>query len=138
MRLRSYDRSRGQSSIVFDSLSLARVGDLGTAAVGPGAFDRVREHGLSKFVAHRRVERLLRGGITWLSDGKQKEEDGQDEKATQDQEAWDNTSHGGEIGALVGGGVVRKACGCAGAAAGARRVSVGPRTDARIIADLFD
>src|SRR5271166_7147974 len=37
MSLRSCDRSRGQSSTVFDCLSLARVEDLGTAAVGPGA-----------------------------------------------------------------------------------------------------
>src|SRR5580692_3882405 len=136
MSLRSCDRSREQSSIVFDSLSLARVGDFGRLRFGSAAVGAVTSgdrygHALSKFVGHRRVERLLRCGITWLSDGKQ-EEDEKDEKA------WGSSPDCGEIAGINGGRVVRKACGGASAAACAGWVSLGPRTDPRFFANLFD
>src|SRR5277367_5067272 len=117
MSLRACDRSQGQSSIVFDSLSLARVGDLGAAALARRLLRESIGHALSKFVARRRVERLLRCGFTWLSDGKEKAESWKDE------EAWGGAPRDAEIARINGGGVVRKACGGAGSAAGAGWVS---------------
>jgi hypothetical protein len=46
------------------------------------------------------VERLLRRGFTWLSDGRQKEENGKDEK---NEEAEGGAPHGGKVAALIGG-----------------------------------